>query len=70
MSRDALVFIYRCCRRSLGVGLYELDLGEDSGGGGSPGERCGMGVPVGDVVADLLIRTVTEVKVRVGWIGW
>jgi hypothetical protein len=35
------------------VGLCERDLGEDLVGGGGPGERVGVGVPVGDLVADL-----------------
>jgi hypothetical protein len=37
----------------LDVGLDELDFGEDLVGGGGPGEGCGVGVPVGDVVTDL-----------------
>jgi hypothetical protein len=35
-------------------GLYELDLGEDLISGGCPYERCGVAVPVVDIVADLL----------------
>ena len=38
----------------LDVGLYELDLGKNVVGGGRPCERLGVGVPVLDVVADLL----------------
>ena len=37
----------------LDVGLDEADLGQDFLGGGGPGEGCWVGVPVGDVVADL-----------------
>jgi hypothetical protein len=36
----------------LDVGLGDQDLGQDLVGGRGPDERFGVGVPVGDVVAD------------------
>jgi hypothetical protein len=37
-----------------GVGLDDADFGQDLVGGGGPGEWLGIGVPVCDVVADLV----------------
>jgi len=37
----------------LDVGLDEADFGQDFVGGGGPGERFSVGIPVGDVVAYL-----------------
>src|ERR1051326_8896230 len=38
----------------LDTGLHESDLGQDLVGGRGPDERLRVGVPVGDVVTDLL----------------
>ncbi|MEQ7009274.1 hypothetical protein ABN028_24130 [Actinopolymorpha sp. B17G11] len=47
----------------LDVGLDELNFGEDLVGCGGPGERLGVGVPVLDVDAIWLMRTLIEPKV-------